>query len=115
MNKGILLYEDNFDEVMKYFNIDEQYFLLKEIIFYDDVILVDLYDNKFIENYYKKFIIGKILFYYIIYLRVFFKMMKIFFDNVYFIRFNFIGNYEKSVNKKFGVKFYFFVLYSILK
>lgn len=115
MNRGILLYEDNPDEVMKYFNIDEQYSLLKETTFYDDVTLVDLYDNKLIENYYKKFTTGKILSYYITHPRAFFKMMKISFDNAYSIRPNSIGNYEKSANKEFGAKSYFFALYSTVK
>jgi len=115
MNRGILLYEDNPDEVMKYFNLDEQYSLLKETTFYDDVTLVNLYDNKLIENYYKKFTTTKILSYYITHPRVFFKVLKISFNNAYSIRPNAMGNYEKSANKEFGAKSYFFALYSTAK
>ncbi|NOW26709.1 hypothetical protein DFH82_001185 [Clostridium saccharobutylicum] len=42
-------------------------------------------------------------------------MMKISFDNAYSIRPNAIGNYEKSANKQFGAKSYFFALYSTVK
>jgi len=115
MNRGILLYEDNPDEVMKYFNLDQQYSLLKETTFYDDITLVNLYDNKLIENYYKKFTTTKILSYYITHPRAFFKVLKISFDNAYSIRPNAMGNYEKSANKEFGTKSYFFALYSTVK
>lgn len=115
MNRGILLYEDDPDEIIKYFNLDQQYSLLKETTFYDDVTLVNLYDNKLIENYYKKFTTTKILSYYITHPRAFFKVLKISFNNAYSIRPNAMGNYEKSANKEFGAKSYFFALYSTIK
>ena len=42
-------------------------------------------------------------------------MLKIAFDNGYSIRPNAMGNYEKSENKEFGAKSYFFALYSTVK
>ncbi len=115
MNRGILLYEDNPDEVMRYFNLNEQYSLLKDTTFYDNVTLVDLYDNKLIEDYYKKFTTTKIISYYATHPRAFFKVLKISFDNAYSIRPNAMGNYEKSANREFGAKSYFFALYSTVK
>ncbi|ABR36349.1 MULTISPECIES: hypothetical protein [Clostridium] len=115
MNRGILLYEEDPDEVMKFFNLNEQYSLLKDTTFYDDVTLVNLYDKQLIEDYYKKFTTTKIISYYITNPRAFFKMLKIAFDNGYSIRPNAMGNYEKSENKEFGAKSYFFALYSTVK
>lgn len=115
MNRGILLYEDNPDEIMKYFNLDEQYSLLKETTFYDDVTLVNLYDKKLIENYYEKFTTTKILSYYITHPKAFLKILKISFNNAYSIRPNAMGNYEKDAGREFGAKSYFFALYSTIK
>jgi hypothetical protein len=115
MNRGVLLYEDNPDEVMKYFNLSEQYSLLKDTTFYDNVTMVNLEDSKLIEDYYKKFTTAKIVSYYITHPKAFFKILKISFDNAYSIRPNTMGNYEKSANKEFGAKSYFFALYSNAK
>lgn len=76
MNRGILLYEEDPDEVMKFFNLNAQYSLLKDTTFYDDVTLVNLYDKQLIEDYYKKFTTTKIISYYITHPRAFFKNVK---------------------------------------
>lgn len=115
MNRGVLLYELNPDEVMKYFNINQQYSLLQETTFYDDTTLVNLYDEKLVDEYYEKFSTGKVLSYYISHPKDFFKILKMAFNNAYSIRPNAMGNYEKSENKPFGAKCYYFALYSILK
>lgn len=115
MNRGILLYELNPDEVMKYFNINEQYSLLQETTFYDDITLVNLYDEKLVDEYYEKFSTGNVISYYISHPKDFLKILKMAFNNAYSIRPNAMGNYEKSENKPFGAKCYYFALYSILK
>ncbi|SFC19874.1 hypothetical protein [Clostridium uliginosum] len=115
MNRGILLNEDNPDEILKNFNISSQYSLLKDTNFFEETTLTDLYDKDLIDDYYKKFPIGKILSYYVTHPKVILKMAKASFSNSYSIRPEVIGNYEKKANKTFGQKSYFFALWSTFK
>lgn len=115
MNRGILLYEDDPDEVMKYFNLNTQYSLLKDTTFYDEITLVNLRDKEFMETYYKSVTPSKIAYYYATHLKTFIKMMKVAIRNSYSIRPKAMGNYEKIENKYVGAKSYFFALYSTIK
>lgn len=115
MNRGVLLYELNPDKVMKYFNINTQYSLLQETTFYDEITLINLYDEELLDEYYEKFSTGKVLAYYISHPKEFAKVLKMAFNNAYSIRPQAMGNYEKIENKPSYAKSYNFALYSVLK
>ncbi|KAI3345770.1 hypothetical protein CIT17_11935 [Clostridium botulinum] len=115
MNRGILLNEDDPDNILEDFNISTQYSLLQETDFFEEIKLLDPYEEKLIEDYYEKFSLGKILEYYITHPKAFIKVLKISFNNGYSIRPKVIGNYEQSEHKKFGAKSYFFATWSTFK
>nr|WP_286674687.1 hypothetical protein [Clostridium sp. VAP51] len=115
MNRGILLNEDDPDSILEDFNISTQYSLLQETDFFEEIKLLDPYEEKLIEDYYEKFSLGKILEYYITHPKAFIKVLKISFNNGYSIRPKVIGNYEQSEHKEFGAKSYFFATWSTFK
>ncbi|MBN1067867.1 glycan biosynthesis hexose transferase WsfD [Clostridium cagae] len=115
MNRGILLNEDDPDSILEDFNISTQYSLLQETDFFEEIKLLDPYEEKLIDDYYKKFSLGKILEYYITHPKAFIKVLKISFNNGYSIRPKVIGNYEQSEHKEFGAKSYFFATWSTFK
>ncbi|WP_252229701.1 hypothetical protein [Clostridium sp. ZBS15] len=115
MNRGILLNEDDPDSILGDFNISTQYSLLQETDFFEEIKLLDPYEEELIDDYYKKFSLGKILEYYITHPKAFIKVLKISFNNGYSIRPKVIGNYEQSEHKDFGAKSYFFATWSTLK
>ncbi|MBN1045307.1 hypothetical protein DVW08_08025 [Clostridium botulinum] len=115
MNRGILLNEDDPDSILEDFNISTQYSLLQETDFFEEIKLLDPYEEKLIDDYYEKFSLGKILEYYITHPKAFIKVLKISFNNGYSIRPKVIGNYEQSEHKEFGAKSYFFATWSTFK
>ncbi|GAA0076295.1 membrane protein [Clostridium sp. CTA-5] len=115
MNRGILLNEDNAEDILKRFNINPQYSLLKETNFFEEIRLINPYDEFLTDDYYNKFSLDKVLTYYITNPKAFFKMLQFGFNNSYSIRPQVIGNYEKSQNKAFGEKSYFFAFWSTFK
>ncbi|WP_252244379.1 MULTISPECIES: hypothetical protein [unclassified Clostridium] len=115
MNRGILLNEDDPDSILEDFNISTQYSLLQETDFFEEIKLLDPYEEKLIDDYYEKFSLGKILEYYITHPKEFIKVLKISFNNGYSIRPKVIGNYEQSEHKEFGAKSYFFATWSTFK
>ncbi|WP_308462433.1 glycan biosynthesis hexose transferase WsfD [Clostridium weizhouense] len=115
MNRGILLNQNDADDILKYFKINPQYSLLKETNFFEEIKLLNPYDEFLIDEYYNRFPLNKILEYYITNPGMFFNMLNIGFDNSYSIRPQVIGNYEKVQNKAFGEKSYFFALWSTFK
>ncbi|NFR87901.1 hypothetical protein FDE85_14235 [Clostridium botulinum] len=115
MNRGILLNEDDPDSILEDFNISTQYSLLQETDFFEEIKLLDPYEEKLIDDYYEKFSLGKILEYYITHPKAFIKVLKISFNNGYSIRPKVIGNYEQSEHKGFGAKSYFFATWSTFK
>ncbi|ACD23161.1 putative transmembrane protein [Clostridium botulinum B str. Eklund 17B (NRP)] len=115
MNRGILLNEDDPDSILEDFNISTQYSLLQETDFFEEIKLLDSYEEKLIDDYYEKFSLGKILEYYITHPKAFIKVLKISFNNGYSIRPKVIGNYEQSEHKEFGAKSYFFATWSTFK
>ncbi|NFT92507.1 hypothetical protein FDF86_08845 [Clostridium botulinum] len=115
MNRGILLNEDNPDSILEDFNISTQYSLLQETDFFEEIKLLDPYEEELIDDYYEKFSLGRILDYYITHPKAFIKVLKISFKNGYSIRPKVIGNYEQSEHKEFGAKSYFFATWSTFK
>lgn len=115
MNRGMLLYEDDPDKVLGQFNINNQYSLLQGTNFFEGVPLIDPKDESLIEDYYKKYPLGKVLIYYAKNPSAFTKVIRFGFKNAYSIRPKVMGNFEKSANKPFGMQSRFFTLWSTFK
>ncbi len=115
LNRGILLDEGDADKILNDMNINDQYSLLENTIYFVDVPQIDLKDKDLIKSYYDHFTIDKIILYYATHPRDMFKMIDIGFRNAYYIRPVTQGNYEKSAGKEPGDKCYFFSGWSTFK
>ncbi|MGL4571549.1 MAG: hypothetical protein ACRCVJ_10820 [Clostridium sp.] len=115
LNRGILLYEGDPDEILRDMNINEQYSLLENTIFFVDVSQIDLRDRDLVKEYYDHFTVGDIVKYYALHPSSMMKMIKIGFSNAYYIRPHTQGNYEKSAGYPPGAKSYFFSGWSLFQ
>lgn len=115
MTRGILLYENNPEEIIKSFNIDEQYAMLQENIFFEDVPMINPYSEELKEKFFDKYSTFTILGYYLKHPDSLVKMLGYAADNGYDIKPPAMGNYEKTEGKPFKAQSNFFSLWSNLK
>ncbi|MGG7096655.1 hypothetical protein [Clostridium sardiniense] len=115
LNRGILLDEGDADKILDDMNINDQYSLLENTIYFVDVPQIDLKSKDLIKSYYDHFTIDKIIIYYATHPKDMFKMIDIGFRNAYYIRPVTQGNYEKSAGMETGAKSYFFSGWSTFK
>lgn len=115
MTRGILLYENNPEEIIKSFNIDEQYAMLQENIFFEDVPMINPYSEELKGNFFDKYSTFSILGYYLKHPDSLVKMLGYAADNGYDIKPPAMGNYEKIEGKAFKAQSNFFGLWSNLK
>ncbi len=115
MTRGALLNEENTDDILEEFRIYDQYSILKNEIFFEDIPMINPYNERLLENFYNKYSFIDILEFYIKNPKALSKMSNLAFKNAYSIRPELIGNYEKSVGKPYGEKSYFFAFWSSFK
>ncbi|MCH5138463.1 hypothetical protein JMF89_14805 [Clostridiaceae bacterium UIB06] len=115
MTRGVLLYEWNPDEILKDFNINAQYSMLQESIYFNKLPVINPNDDKLKKEFYSKYSFFSILGFYFKNPRIFGKMINFAVVNGYSIRPKVIGNYEKREGKAFGQQSYFFPLWSSIK
>ena len=115
MTRGVLLDEENPDKVLSNFNIYNQYSILRNENFFEDIPMINPYNKRLIDNFYNKYSYIEIVRFYIRNPKKFIKMGDIISNNLYSIRPNYIGNYEKIIGKPYGEKSYFFTIWSSLK
>lgn len=115
LNRGILLDEGDADNILANMKINNQYSLLENTIYFENIPQINLKDENIIKDYYDHFTISKIVKYYILHPSDMYKMMKIGFLNAYDIRPHTQGNYEKSEGKEPYAKSYFFSSWSTFK
>jgi hypothetical protein len=115
MTRGILLNEEEPEKILKEFNINPQYSLLQENIFYNNIPIIHPKDDKLIKEFYSNYSFGGIIKFYIKNPKTFMKMLELGVEHSYSIRPDVIGNYEKSEGKQYGAKSYFFSLWSTAK
>lgn len=115
MTRGALLFEGNPDEILGKFNIYDQYSLLENEIFFQEIPMIHPYDERLMEDFYSNYSVFSILGYYIKNPKALIKMTSFAFKNSYAIRPKVMGNYEKSVGKPYGAKSNFFTLWSTFK
>ena len=115
MTRGVLLYQWDSDKILKEFNINSQYSLLQETIYFNQIPVINPSDDKLKKEFYSKYSFFSILGFYLNNPKVFIKMINFAVINGYSIRPKVIGNYEKREGKTPGSKSYFFSLWSTLK
>lgn len=115
MTRGVLLNEENIDEILSEFGIYNQYSILKNEVFFEDIPMVNPYNERLMQDFYSNYSSFDILLFYIKNPKALIKMTSIVFKNSYTIRPDGIGNYEKSIGKTYGKKSYFFTLWSTIK
>lgn len=115
MTRGVLLDEENPDKILSSFNIYNQYSILKNETFFEEIPMINPYNESLIDNFYSKYSYIDIVRFYITNPKSFIKMISIAFKNAYSIRPNDIGNYEKNIGKPYGEKSYFFAIWSSFK
>lgn len=115
MTRGVLLNEENSDKILSSFNIYNQYSILKNESFFEEIPMINPYNERLLDNFYSKYSYIDIIKFYMKNPKSFIKITSIAFKNAYSVRPNNIGNYEKSVGKAYGEKSYFFALWSSFK
>lgn len=115
MTRGVLLYQWDSDKILKEFNINSQYSLLQETIYFNQIPVINPNDDKLKREFYSKYSFFSILGFYLKNPKIFVKMINFAVVNGYSIRPKVIGNYEKREGKAPGGKSYFFSLWSTLK
>lgn len=116
ITRGVLLYENNPDDILKQLGINPQYSILQNTTPYSSTTpVINFDDEKLKKELYSKYSFLSILGFYLIHPKVFLKMINYGFVNGYSIRPKVIGNYEKREGKPFGQQSHFFSLWSSIK
>lgn len=115
MTRGVINGKDNVEKILEEFNIDSSYSLLQGETFYEKVPSIHPNSEMLKEEFYSKYSIPSILFYYIKNPKEFIQIINVAIENAYQIRPKAMGNYELSYGKNFGEKNYSFSLWSVLK
>lgn len=115
MNRGVLLYEWQPDNMLKQFNINPQYSMLEGTVGFNKVPIVDPNGEKLKKEFYSNYSILSIIVFYLKNPRVLGKMINFGIVNGYSIRPKVLGNYEKSAGKPYRKQSNFFSLWSTIK
>lgn len=114
MTRGILMTSDNPEEALEFFDIDPQFALLNETIYFERYPVVDVAGDVLEENFYTHYGFVPILQYYIAHPGSFLEMMDTATKMAYHIRPE-LGNYEHSVGYAPKTKAMTFSLHSTIK
>lgn len=115
MTRGVLLYEWKGEELLNEFDINPQYSLLQETIYFNNVLNINPTSDKFKKEFLEKYSVTKVLKFYIAHPQIFLKMIRYSIENGYSIKNKVIGNYEKSEGKPPAAQTKFFTLWSTIK
>lgn len=115
MTRGTLMTSENPEDTLKFFNIDRQYALLNNSIYYERYPAVDVQSQMVIDSFFSKYGYFSITAFYLINPDKLFQMLNLAAKNAYTIRPEMLGNYEKSTGFSPGAKTNFFTLHSTIK
>ncbi|WP_432402857.1 hypothetical protein [Wukongibacter sp. M2B1] len=115
ITRGVMLFEPDVQSVTKKIGLNEQYALLSGTIYFDGTPVVDPRDEELLRDFYSRYNIVSVTFYYFKNPKEFKKMMRLGLKNSYTIRPEVLGNYERKVGMEYGKKTNFFTFWSYLK
>lgn len=115
MTRGVLKDSSEPEASLKSFNIDEQYAILKNSIYYEKYGTIDVNSPILEENFYNRYGFVSILKYYLTNPDQLSSILNVATQSAFSIKPAAMGNYEKSVGKEFRAKSHFFTGYSTLK
>ncbi|MCG7408255.1 hypothetical protein MH117_12555 [Paenibacillus sp. ACRRX] len=115
MTRGILMGSEDPEDTLSKFEIDKQYAILNESIYYELYTTIDVDSPILEDHFYNKYGFGSILKYYVTHPGKAIDMLDLAAKSAFKIRPPAMGNYEKSVGKAFREQTNFFSGYSTLK
>ena len=115
MTRGILMTSENPEKALEDFDINSQYALLDQTIYYERNPVIDVQDPMLKEDFYAKYGFVSIAKYYAMHPGQLIAMLDEAAKSANSIRPESIGNYEKSAGKEPGAQSNFFSLYSTAK
>jgi hypothetical protein len=115
MSRGALMVATNPEETLDFFDIDRQYALLAETIYFDRYPVVEVDGETLVENFYSKYSYFSLLAYYAGKPDKFLQLMDIAARSGYEPRPVYAGNYEPDAGKAPGERTNSFNLYTNLK
>lgn len=115
MTRGAMQSSKNPEKSLEFFDINSQYSILNNSIYYEKYPSVDVDSEILKENFYSKYNFLSIFTYYFAHPQELFYMLGKAGENAYAIRPEILGNYEKTAGFQPGEKTQFFSLYSALK
>ncbi|WP_058300767.1 glycan biosynthesis hexose transferase WsfD [Gorillibacterium timonense] len=115
MTRGVLLGSTDPEETLRSFDINEQYAILKDSIYYEQYSTVDV-DSPLLErDFYSQYGFGSVLGYYLSHPDKLGNLLNVAAKQAFSIRPAAMGNYEMSAGKGFGTQTRFFSAYSLIK
>ena len=115
MTRGVLMTSDNPEKALKEFQINPQYALLDQTIYYEHNPVIDVQDPMLKEDFYARYGFVSIAKYYALHPGQLIAMLDAAAKSANSIRPESIGNYEKSAGHAPGAQSSFFSLYSTVK
>lgn len=115
MTRGVLKESSDPEATLKSLGIDEQYAILKDSLYYDKYVTVDVNSSILEENFYSRYGFVSILKHYLTNPDQLGSMLNVAAQSAFTIKPEAMGNYEESVGKEFGALSHFFTGYSQLK
>lgn len=115
ITRGVMLFEPDVQAVTKEIGLNEQFALLSETIYFDKTPIIHPEDELLQEEFYSKYNLISVTFYYLKNPSAFAKIMEFGWKNSYTIRPEVLGNYERDSGKEYGERTNFFVFWSSLK
>lgn len=114
MTRGIMMTSDNPPKTLATFDIEPEYELLNQTIYFDRYPVIHPEDERIHEDFYSKYSIMSVVKHYIANPDAFVEMLKIAAKNAYMIRPD-LGNFERSTGRLPNEKAQTFSLYSRIK
>ncbi|MHC1771094.1 MAG: hypothetical protein AB9907_05030 [Flexilinea sp.] len=115
MTRGTLMTSENPEDTLEFFNIDRQFALLNNSIYYERYPAIDVQSQMVVDSFFSKYGYPSIAAFYLINPDKLFQMLNLAAESAYTIRPEMLGNYEKSSGFPAGTKTRFFSLHSTIK
>ncbi len=115
MTRGVMMTSENPEDALNDFEINPQYALLDQTIYYERNPVIDVQDSMLKEDFYARYGFVSIAQYYIMHPGQLIAMLDLSAKSANSIRPESIGNYDRSAGKEPGAQASLFSLYSTIK